>query len=343
MTQASEGPNYSAFTHSICVPFTNVPLPDGRGITPAISVKVDNILIENVGLDSGSTIFALDQKLVPQYKEEGHRKGLIEYESGIGGVDGYRYEGYWVPVKVTFGDTVKSDEWKNTATSEIDLLVVNKKYDNNVLLEGEGVANTHYIGISFGYDFAPGSGFTPDKNPLLAVKHFNNSVIADKTFRAGYILHKKSVEIGLTAKNTESFKWKRLDKRKNKDIDWYWDPLSFELSINDSAWMQGNVLLDTGVTKMLIASPKYEDDPNIFKNDNPDPVEIKMRFSSEDTSFPEFSFEWPGNGEPGLPSQIHYQKSINTSAFVNTGQNFYDKFDTMFDADGGCWGIKVIA
>jgi hypothetical protein len=72
----------------------------------------------------------------------------------------------------------------------------------------------------------------------------------------------------------------------------------------------------------------------------PEGADVAMRFPDENTSLPEFSFRWPGNNESWLPKSVNYHKSINTKAFVNTGQNLYNKFDTFFDAGKGFGGIR---
>jgi hypothetical protein len=319
---ASGCPDYSGFTDSIHIPFTS---EDAPGVTPAIDIEVNGKLIAGAGLDSGSTVFALSDELVPGFAEADQSKlsqGSVSYTNGR------VWDGYWFRVSVTFEGTER-----NTATSEIDVLVVTKQ-----TYHGKREYDTiHYIGIAFGI-IDPKSGYTPDKNPLLAVTQYNNKPIDDSTFRRGYIMSKRSIDVGLTGKNTESFKCTKLTNSSSLEAKWYWDRVSLALRVNDSDWMQGDALTDTGLTDMEIASPQYKGNHGPL----PHGTDVAMRFPDENTSLPEFSFRWPGNNESWLPASVYYYKSRNTKAFVNTGQNFYYKFDTLFDADKGFWGVREI-
>lgn len=63
-----------------------------------------------------------------------------------------------------------------------------------------------------------------------------------------------------------------------------------------------------------------------------------------DFTIPEFTFHGPAkdkNKEPWLPRNISVYDIINPPRiWVNTGQHFYSKFDTLFDADGGYWSLR---
>ena len=339
MTKASGCPDYSAFTNTIHIPFTN---DDERVTTPAIAVKVNGIQIDDdPGLDTGSTIFALSEKYVPAFAKvenpEKLKSGLVEYWSGR------KWTGRWFKVSVEFEGTGEGGIGKVKATSEIEVLVVTEQWRGTERIAKDKEESIHYMGIGFGHKLKPNSPYTPDKNALLAISHYNGKPVDKTTFRRGYILRNRSIEIGITANNTEDFKCTKLTNIQNPDLLWYWDRVNFALHIKDhtgkdNGWMPGTALLDTGVTDMDLSSPHYVDNPNVPKKEKPGPLEIAMRFPNETTDLPEYSFSWPGKGEAWLPKSISYYASKD--AFANTGQNFYNKFDAMFDAEDGYWGIR---
>jgi hypothetical protein len=340
MTKASGCPDYSAFTDSIHIPFTS---KDEAGKTPAIAVKVNGIEIDHPGLDTGSTIFALSEEYVPAFAEvenpETLKSGFVEYTSGV------KWTGRWLKVSVEFEGTGEGGIGKVTAKSEIDVLVVTEQFYRDKPVEKEDYEPVHYMGIGFGHVIEAESPYTPDKNAVLAISHYNGKPVNKDTFTPGYILRSRSIEIGITAKNTEDFKCTKLTNIQSPGIPWYWDRVNFALHIKDhtgkdNGWMPGTALLDTGLTKMNIGSPHYVDNPDVPEKEKPGPLEIAMRFPCEQTDLPEYSFSWPGKGEAWLPSRIEYHVNYGKGAFANTGQNFYNKFDAMFDAKEGYWGIR---
>lgn len=313
---SSEGPDYSRFTKSIHLAFTN---EDRRDSTPTVALKVNGNLIQNVGLDTGSTVFVLTQELVPDFpadpKAAGLAQGYVEYATS-----GVRYDGYWFSVTVTFegiGGT--------TASSDLHVLVITHE-------EGTIAQPVHYMGIRFGL-INKNEGYTPNKNPFLTIKQYNNEPISSETFRRGYVIHRRSIEVGLTGDNTKSFKYVKLTNKASPSTQWYWDPLPAALSINGGSWMPGDALIDTGVTTMQVFSP--QDDPNKVSS-------IAIRFPAENTDLPEYSFRWPGELD-WMPLKLDYYESTKKNeAFVNTGRNFYYKFDTLLDVEEGYWGLKEI-
>ena len=345
MTKASGCPNYSAFTDTIHIPFTS---KDEAGTTPAIAVEVNGIKINNVGLDTGSTIFALSEKFVPAFTKLEHpetlKSGSVEYWSGR------RWTGRWFKVSVKFmgigeGSVAIPDGIGTISmTSEIEVLVVTEQWKGKERIKKDDEETIHYMGIGFGHEIEAESPYTPDKNALVAISLYDGEPVK-KRFRRGYILRSRSIEIGITAKNTEDFKCTQLTNIHHQGVQWYWDRVNFALHIKDhtgkdNGWMPGTALFDTGVTKMDIGSPHYVKNPDISEDEQPGPLEIAMRFPSEQTDLPEYSFNWPGNEEAWLPEDIEYHVNYGKGAFVNTGQNFYNKFDVMFDAKEGYWGIR---
>ena len=328
-SQASGSPDYSLFSQSIHIPFTNRP-----GATPAISVKVNDTLIEGVGLDTGSTVFALRADLVPDFGEADRKdnlKGSISYRTSR-----RLWKGYWFEVKVTLEGIEKKQGASVTSaasvTSKMKILVITEQTKNGKPEH----APIHYMGIAFGkLDLE--NGYTPDKNPLVAVTQYNNEPINDNTFRRGYIIRERSIDVGLIKENTESFKCTKLTNNFSPGTEWYWDRVRFALSLDNSAWMLGEALVDIGVSGMEIDSTQYKGESGPLK----DGTVVTMHFPDENSSLPKYSFKWQkGDEEPGLPESVEIYASKSKEAFVNTGVSFYEKFDTLFDPVQGFWGVR---
>lgn len=321
-TPASGGPDYSSFTESVEIPFSNDESIEGS--TPAIDILVDGKVVsreknpdnKGVGLDTGSTAFVISDNLVDNFpkspKEQGLKGGKIEYSTS-----GTQWEGYWFTITIVF-----DDKKGNTATAQVEALVVPFARFSTV----------HYMGIGFGKD-----DYEPEKNAVLTITHFNDKAIDSTNFRHGYVMRKRSIIIGLTAQNTVSFQCTKLSSALVNQ-KWFWDEPPVALCLNDNGnWMHGSALIDTGVPAMgLWLVDKAEVDVG---------TKVTMKFPDENSSFPEYSFLYPRKDEkhkaPGVPSGITTIPSKKApKIWVNTGQNFYAVFDTLFDADGGYWGLR---
>ncbi|QDS75748.1 hypothetical protein FKW77_008525 [Venturia effusa] len=321
-TPASGGPDYSQFTECIEIPFSNA-----EGGTPAIDILVNGKEISKattsdgkaVGLDTGSTVFALSHDLVPDFPEDkqGLKTGEIGYTSGT------TWQGHWFPIKVTF-----DDKKGNTAIAEVSALVVDR----------EKCGPVHYMGIRFG-DVDIASGQLSEKNPLLAIKQINNNTVDNKTFRYGFIMRERSIIIGLTAKNTESFKCTKLPADTHEGRKGFSNEPPASIRLNNEPWMHGTALIDTGVNHMLLYTTQFSGDESV-----PVGTKVTMKFPDENSESPEYSFRWPAeNEERGeeVPESIEVRKSrYADKMWVNTGGNFYSKFDTLFDAEEGYWGFR---
>jgi hypothetical protein len=331
--------DYSSFTNSIRIPFVN---DETSVTTPAIDVTVNGKKIEGVGLDSGSTAFALHVDLVPGFPDTAEGRKTLQKGSIVYSTAGRHWDGYWFPVTVELDDGIENTT--NIITSKVHALVITDQYRVKDEKTGEKTpefdTGIHYMGIAFPAYNDKKPNDPVDKNPLLAITEYKGQLIDKTNFRLGYIINDRSLDVGLTATNTQDFKSTKLTP--SSDHPWCWKDVSSAISLNGGPWMPGTTLIDTGVSHMAIYSPKYD------KNLDPKsaPLKVAMRFPGEKTDLPEFAFDWPvteGNEEPWLPTSISYYQSINETSWVNTGQNFIEKFSCLFDAEEGYWGIKEAA
>ncbi|KIW18093.1 hypothetical protein PV08_02380 [Exophiala spinifera] len=325
----TKSPDYSRFSQSINVPFTAWSPDHNMAITVTVTNKSTNQSsdVDNVCLDTGSAIFALSKRFVPDFPTgpelDQLPDGKVAYTSDT------VWKGKWFPLRISF-----EGENKVQIVSEIEALVVTD----------ESYQNTHYMGIGFGIYNEVEVHNDPGNNPMLAVKQYNGEPIDTRTFRRGYILHKRSVEIGLTAENTKDFKYMALTRSLPNDAtrkpEWFCNRPSCAIRIKGIAddWHSGAALIDTGVWFMDINIPGYQGPKEMTAG-----VDVDIRFPDQDSDLPGYSFKWSGVWGDGNPQSITvkppYDKS-ETKAFVNTSQSLYDRLVTLYDPEGAVFGTR---
>jgi hypothetical protein len=328
----SGGPDYSQFKESIEIPFSNA---GGEGSTPAIDILVNGKEVSKattsdklaVGLDTGSVIFAISDDLVDGFPEDPEEAKLEPGKVGYG-TSPTKYEGFWYSIEVTF-----DDKKGKKAIAKVKALVVS----------WETYGAVHYMGIGF-RPLNVDNGTIPQNNTLLGIyktttSPINETFLDDSNFCHGYIMRDRSIIIGLTESNTESFHFTKLSAGSHADHKWYWDEVPVSLRLNDEAWYRGKALIDTGLPDMALNTTGDSTASTRLGTLH----HVAIKFPDENSTI-EYSFQWPakdGKLEPWLPKTITtYVSSHEGEIWLNTGQNFYKKFDTLFDADRGYWGLR---
>lgn len=119
------------------------------------------------------------------------------------------------------------------------------------------------MGVGFGRRADGQSQGTPDKNTLLNIRSINGRSVGSE-FCQGYIIsaaRENAIYVGITKSNTDRFQHNQTKLRQCPDHvkdnrDWAAVPMA--LSVNDSSYVAGTALIDTGVAyvgSMFGASP----------------------------------------------------------------------------------------
>lgn len=207
-----------------------------------------------------------------------------------------------------------------------------------------------YMGVGFGRN-GPRDGMpfaAPKLNPFLNIEAIDGLPISKTLMRAGYILSKEGVHLGLTPKNMQGYTLTSLEPglTHNEDPrDWAMARMCF--SINDGGINCGPALIDSGIPQMYIRAGGAVSIPTVvIRNPNKNghakfvrrvkpgtkitvgfptlDAPVSYSFIVGENSSTEPSYVVPGNAAP---------------PFVNTGRNFLFGYSIMFDAIGGQFGF----
>ena len=213
----------------------------------------------------------------------------------------------------------------------------------------------HFMGVGFN----SGSGFTDSVVAAAANNPFTNLTYAKgislATMRAGWILTNQGVYLGMSSQLTKNFAFVKLAQNP----DTINSPMPLWQSAPAAVWMNGNTvegtsLVDTGVGEMLMspaaansnANPKdyiYSPGTNL-----PTGVTVEILFPLHQQPQPAFyTFSAvnpdavpppPAPTNPLTPGKVIVTNSTNNVVFVNTGRNFLQGFNYLYDAVSGYVG-----
>ncbi|KAH7390466.1 hypothetical protein BKA66DRAFT_35864 [Pyrenochaeta sp. MPI-SDFR-AT-0127] len=207
-----------------------------------------------------------------------------------------------------------------------------------------------YMGVGFGRNGArDGMPFAaPKVNAFLNIDMIDGSPVSKTSMRAGYVMSKEGVHLGLTPKNMQGFTLTGLEPgltHAEDPRDWAMARMCF--SINDDGINCGPALIDSGIPQMYIRTGGAASIPTVvIRNPNKNghakfvkrvkpgtkitvgfptlDAPVSYSFIVGENSSIEPSYVVPGNASP---------------PFVNTGRNFLFGYSIMFDAIGGRFGF----
>ncbi|MGQ9366958.1 hypothetical protein [Azospirillum sp. ST 5-10] len=215
-----------------------------------------------------------------------------------------------------------------------------------------------YLGVGFGREHDGQPQGTPDKNPLLNLTAVGDRAVTPGSLRAGYIVTRDGVHIGLTPANAKGFAFAKLRDRSLNAAGQPasadprdWAQATMAVSVDGGAPQEGPVLIDTGIPQMYltVADPgglrtvAIETASETGKRVSglaPD-SRVEVRFPGAGRPIATYGFT-VGSGDPLAPSAVIVNRP-GTPAFVNTGRHVIRGFDVLFDADGGWFGLRPAA
>jgi hypothetical protein len=181
--------------------------------------------------------------------------------------------------------------------------------------------------------------------------------------RSGYIITSQGAHVGLTPANTSGFVYTKLACPQPPNArDCSQAPIC--VLVDGSSCAQGSVLVDTGIPQMYLSVPpgvplrtqSVQDPSNralqicALQNGS----RVTVRFGAPNTiAFYSFVVA-QSPAQPTQPTLVLLPPSTagappacvppsgapTRPAFVNTGANFLQGFDVLFDADGGFFGLR---
>lgn len=325
LAQAPTPPNYSGATQSVLIPF--VKAPDWNHLE-ALRVKA-SINGGPTGLfdvDTGSIGMIVGASMVPNIDPKAP-EGSITYSSS-----GVSLHGKWTKATVTFTDAQGGD-----AVAILPVLAVTSR-----TCTGSGVNSArctpsddphpYMLGVGFGRK----EGGNPDRNAFLNLRE----MIAG-TMHRGYVIDAKGITLGLTDKVVGTgFVWQKLEpndvsKEANETSatikDWKTAPGSFAVKGEQAG--KGTVLMDTGLTNMMIADSHGPEKGEIAEST---PITIELLNGQI-----RYTFVNGGLDNPQAPRKVNWVHPTH-GTFVNTGLRAFAAYDYLYDADGGWLALRPV-
>jgi hypothetical protein len=322
-------PDYAKDTQSYQVPFagkvdfkhlTSMHLKASFNGGPPVSMLVD----------TGSTGIVVSADEVPNIDPKAP-PGVIRYSSS-----GLEFDGVWTTVTLTFPDA--KDANGHVVTAIVPVLAVKERKVISVGVNGKGKTGemnprVHMFGVGFGR----GAEGHPEKNPFL-----NLTEMQAGTMRRGYTITRTGFTLGLTAaKVGPGYLYEKLTERPVsaettatrpglKD----WQTPTGSLTVDTLHAPMGTVLIDTGLTNMMIAAPNSADAGDVASGT---PMTIDLLGGKL-----HYSFKVGDTADPLTPRRVTWIKPTH-GAFVNTGLRALAAFDYLYDADGGYVGLRPVA
>ncbi|KAF3909416.1 hypothetical protein AA313_de0201786 [Arthrobotrys entomopaga] len=336
---------------------------------PQVLMTINGVSAGGVQMDTGSTAITIGKATwIDDFN--GNWDEVITHSKGWKFLSSSKvlYSGYWVPTDLIFHSKDSNGNLVDALKSTVPVLV----YD--VVSHCPGFTNEQqgdcasptstksgmsvrglYMGVGFGREQDGMLECTPDKNPLLNVYEVNGkSIVGSSNYRLGYIIKPNSLIWGLTATNIQDYKFTALTKQQPTNGKYDWAMATMVVSVNGGPYREGQLLADTGVTKMFLSSP-----------DVPNPISASY---SIDFKIPNLSGFLGGytvtalrkDGNKTATSSIPgteplyvgatYTKGIVSGpapgvldrVYLNTGSRFFHSYEAAFDAEGGNWGTKLI-
>jgi hypothetical protein len=271
-------------------------------------------------LDSGSTGIVVAAASIPNLDQlPVVGDGRLTYTSS-----GRIMLGHWVTTRVSLvgqdGGYVRTEPLPVLAVTEVQCLPHARDCTPNKSPHGIAV-----VGIGFGREGDAQSQSTPDKNPVL------NIVWRDRVFRPGYILTAKGIRMGLAPSDSaRPFLRVKLQRTANGD-DWQGAPACISINRKTPAAC-GSVLVDTGVQDMFMTIPPTQ--AGNASGTFPDGTAISIKLATANF----YSFT-TGADSDVAPRKIYLHVSPDR-VFVNTSVRLLNRYDVLYDADGGYFGVR---
>lgn len=313
---AADAPQYDDASQSVYLQYyPSSKAPTGVAHTPGLRINFPGGDARPIEMDTGSTGIVISAESIPGFSALPGTPGKLTYNSA-----GRIMIGSWVTTPVT----VSGSNGQHFTTAPIPVLAVTQIacQDNARHCTPEdnprGVA---MMGVGFAREGSEQKQSTPATNPLL------NPATADN-FHKGYVVTRNGVHVGLNAEVTKGgFSYAKLQPDPHIPGEWQAAPVC--IVVNSDAKRCGTALVDTGVTDMFLTLPNY---PSKTLSD-----EASLTF----TFTPAVSYTLSDSDSPLAPEKIILNTTRQTP-FVNTGVNFLNGFDVLYDAQNGYFGYRSV-
>jgi len=323
---AAPAPDYSAFAQSYHIPFAT-PVDYQHLDILRVRASINGGPPTNFQVDTGSTGVVVSADEVPNI-DPSAPAGMIRYTSS-----GVELSGVWTTATISFPDA--RDSQGRMATALVPVLAVKeRKVSGSAVNAASHQPSLHPKAHMFGIGFGRGTEGEPHKNPFVNLRE-----MAAGSMRRGYLITRTGMDLGLTARDVGvGYVFQKLAERPISAAarrlspalkDWVTAPGSTTVDSLDSP--MGTMLLDTGLTNMMIANPEGP-----FAGDVAAGAHVTVHLLGGQL---QYSFTVGDVRDPAMPRRVTWIKPTH-GAYVNTGLRALAHFDYLYDADGGYLGLR---
>ncbi|MDB5296565.1 MAG: hypothetical protein JWO31_2548 [Phycisphaerales bacterium] len=322
-------PDFSTSKQSVRVPFAR-PVDFDKLTAMRVRVSLNGGPPTTFLVDTGSVGVIVSAKEVPNI-DPNAPPGSITYSSS-----GISLEGVWTPVTIAFLDA--KDEHGKPPTAVVPVLAAKeRKVAPGAVNGGKAKGSTDPKVYMFGIGFGRGKESHPERNPFVNLKEMQAA-----TMRRGYTITRDGFTLGLTpAVAKPDFLYQKLKERTVspettamkpglKD----WESPRGSVTINGEAGPEGTVLLDTGLTNMMVGKVGLPEQTDVSDGA---PVTVNLMDGRL-----HYDFQVGDAANPTTPRRVTLLKRTE-GATLNTGLKAFAAFDYLYDAEGGYLGLRPTA
>lgn len=337
-------PDYAGYKHSVRVPFARpVDFDRLQGMHVRVSLNGGPPTVFQV--DTGSVGVIVAAAEVPHI-DPAAPEGSITYSSS-----GITLLGVWTPVTIAFVDA--KDEQGRVPTAVVPVLAAKERrvtpgaVNANV---GKPTMNpkVHMFGVGFGR----GKDAHPERNPFANLTEMRDGKAGEAgpkaqggpqgqvgTMRRGYAITRDGFTLGLTPADAgPGYLFEKLKERPIpadapaarlglKD----WESARAWVSVNGVREPVGPVLLDTGLTNLMVGKVDPPADRELAAG-----TDFAVHLMDGRLSY---AFKVGDEKNPTAPRRATWIKRADTPS-LNTGLRALAAFDYLYDADGGYLGLR---
>lgn len=329
-TAQQAAPVYTSGAPVVKVPYARpVDFDHIRGLL-FVRLSINGSEPHDFNLDTGSVGILLPADEIPHFDGKGEPASITYSSSGV------HLEGVRTTVEVTFPDA-KSPDGK-PVVAHVPVIAVTKhsctgKGVNSAHCSEDGPVRTHMMGVGFGR--GEGSADAQMKNVFVML-----DAMQDGTMRRGYMLTRDGVQLGLSKESVGAgFIFQKLEARPETAAASFKGPRDYVTApgtflINDKRVMMGTVLMDTGLTNMMLAVPGGPQEGGV-----PNGTKVGIDLLSGRLHY-EFVVGDPDS--KATPRKVDWVRASH-GVYVNTGLRALSLFDYLYDAEGGYLALRPTA
>ena len=308
------------------IPFANGPVAVEH--VPQVWIGLRGAKPRWFGMDTGSTgIVTSAEHFTPGPGDVAQGPGRIVYNSSGRILNGE----HWLTDVV-----IHRNERTAVATARVQVLRVSHitclEHARDCRPE-QNPRNVGFMGVGFDRESAQGTAASVPKNPFVSLVSLASGRPVSAV-RPGYVITRTGVHLGMTPELTRHMAFVKLAPKAHPPGVPDWNGAPMTLSV-DGVVGRGTMLMDTGINYMFLSPPAGS---RLRRGERaPDGTRIEIFLPERQRPQPAwYALRVGGRSNPLPPEKVEVVH--DATVFVNTGRQFLQGFDYLYDAAGGYVG-----